>query len=378
MSRIELRPAWVVRGAEEGARSLDAVVDLLTLVEEENNLSRACRKLDMSYRHAWGLVQAASRTLGGPLLNSVRGQGARLTPLGQRLVWANKRLGARLAPMLANLASELEAELRQVNPASGAPVRIHGSHSFAMDLLRDHLREQGIASELRYSGSEDALASLSHRTCELAGFHTPVGELETPILERLGKWLDPREYVLIHLVRRRQGIVVAAGNPKRIVGLADLARSGVRFVNRPRGSGTRLLLDLLLQHAGIDCRRIAGFDNPEYTHAAVAACIASGIADAGIAVETAAYLYDLTFVPLLEERYVLACHRDALATPSIEAVLQVLRSREFHTRLSLLPGLAGRACGETIAMVDAYPQLRGAGARNPGRGRRAAAFARDT
>jgi molybdate transport repressor ModE-like protein len=358
MQRIELRPAWVLNDAEEGARSLNTVIDLLTLIEQGDNLSRACGKLKLSYRHAWGLVHDAGATLGGPLLHSVRGQGARLTALGERLVWANKRLNARLTPVLANFASELEAEMRQAAPSERAPVRIHGSHSFAMDVLRDDLGVRGIASELRYCGAEDALASLSHHACELAGFHTPIGDLESAILERWQKWLHPREDVLINFVRRRQGLVVAAGNPKGIVGLADLTRSGVRFVNRQRGSGTRLVLDLLLKREGVDCRKIAGFASAESTHSAVAAAVASGIGDAGIAVEPAAHLFGLTFIPLLEERYFLACHRDALDRPAIASVLEVLRSREFHARLSLLPGLAASACGAVVSMNDAYPQLR--------------------
>jgi molybdate transport repressor ModE-like protein len=342
-------------GTEE-ARSLDSVIDLLTLVEQESNLSRACRKLNLSYRHAWGLLRDAGRSLGGPLLHSVRGQGATLTKLGERLVWANKRVRARLSPVLANLASELEAEMRQALPVQTAPIRIHASHSFALDALRDQLREQGVASEVRYCGSEDALTSLSHHTCDLAGFHTPVGPLESVVLDRWRKWLRPRAYVLLHLVKRRQGIVVAAGNPKRIVGLADLTRSGIRFVNRQRGSGTRLLLDLLLEQEGIDWTQIAGFDSAEYTHAAVAAYIASGMGDAGMAVETAAHLFGLTFVPLVEERYFLACHRDTLGT--VDPIPDVLRSRDFRARLSLLPGLAASSCGETMSLLEAYPQLR--------------------
>src|SRR5262245_12357968 len=149
MTRFELRAAWVFGRGKDDARSLDEVIELLTVIEQENNLSRACRKLDVSYRHAWGLLRDASRILGGPLVHSVRGQGVTLSKLGERLVWANKRVRARLSPVLANLASELEGELRQALPVQTAPIRIHASHSFAMDTLRDELREHGVASEVR-------------------------------------------------------------------------------------------------------------------------------------------------------------------------------------------------------------------------------------
>ena len=358
MSLVQLQqPEWILRVAKGQVRPLQDVIELLTAIEEQKNLSRACRQVRISYRHAWGLIQHASVALGAPLLHSVRGQGATLSPLGERLVWANKRVSARLSPALEDLASELEAEIRQAIASPSSAIRIHASHSFAMDALRDHMRDQNFPLEVRNCGSENALVSLSHAKCDMAGFQVPIGDLESAVLERWRKWLRPRAYVLINFVTRRQGIVVAAGNPKHILSLPDLTRSGVRFVNRQPGSGTRLLLDLLLQRDGIDCRQIAGFDNVEYTHAAVAAYIASGMADAGIAVEAGARLFGLNFVPLLEERYFLACHADALDSRPVKFVRDILRSREFRARLSLLAGLFVNACGTTVSMTEAFPQL---------------------
>jgi len=357
MALVELQPEWVVNGRNGQARTLREVIELLTAIEQERNLSRACVKVNLSYRHAWGLIQQASMALGGPLLHSVRGQGARLSTLGERLVWANKRVSARLSPVLDSLASELEAEIRQAIATPGSAVRLHASHAFALDVLRDHMREHDVPLQLRYCGSEDALTALSHGTCDIAGFHTPIGELESVVLERWRKWLRPRAHVLIKFVTRRQGIVVAPGNPKNIVSLADLARPGVRFVNRQQGSGTRVLLDLLLEREGIDCGQIDGFDNVEFTHAAVGAYIASGMGDAGVAVETAARLFRLTFVPLIEERYFLACHANAVESQAIKLVRHILASREFKARLSLLPGIFANGCGSTLSVTDAYPYL---------------------
>jgi molybdate transport repressor ModE-like protein len=357
MTLIRVQPEWMLSTGDGRPRTLNDVMSLLTAVEQEKNLSRACAKLKLSYRHAWGLIQRASHSLGAPLLHSVRGQGASLSALGERLVWANRRVSARLSPLLDTIASELEVEISHAiaKPTNG--VRIHGSHSFALDAFRDHLRELRVPLELRYCGSEDALASLGQSTCDIAGFHTPVGDLEIEFVERWRKWLRPRAQTLINFVTRRQGIIVAAGNPKRVLTLGDLTRQDVRFVNRQRGSGTRLLVDLLLQRESIDCRLIAGFDSMEFTHAAVAAYIASGMGDAGIGLETAARLFALDFVPLLEERYFLACRTDAIDSRHIKALRDILRSREFRTRLSLLPGVSANACGTTVSMTDAYPQL---------------------
>jgi len=372
MPIVQLRqPEWLLNVADGQTRSLEGVIQVLTAVDEQKNLRRACRKINVSYRHAWGLIRHASMALGAPLLHSVRGQGATLSPLGERLVWANKRVSARLSPALEDLASELEAEIRQAIASPSSAIRVHASHSFAMDALRDTIRDQNFPMEFRNCGSENALASLSHARCDIAGFHMPTGDLAPAVLESWRTWLRPRAHVLINFVARRQGIVIAAGNPKHIVSLSDLTRSGVRFVNRQQGSGTRLLLDLMLKRDGIDCRQIAGFDNVEFTHAAVGAYIASGMADAGLADETAASLFGLNFLPLLEERYFLACHTDALESRPIKFVREVLRTRQFRARLSVLPGIFVNACGSTISMTEAFPELdkrrsgagRGAGAR---------------
>jgi len=123
-------------------------------------------------------------------------------------------------------------EMRQAIANPRSAIRIHASHAFAMDALRDELREQDVAVELKYCGSEDALASLAHGGCDLAGFHTPIGELESAVLERWRRWLQPRARVLMGLVTRRQGILVALGNPHRIASLADLTRPGLRFAEQ--------------------------------------------------------------------------------------------------------------------------------------------------
>jgi molybdate transport repressor ModE-like protein len=359
MRLIWLNPQWMLKLDQGSPQALDEVIALLMAVDEEKNLTRACSKVQLSYRHAWGLIQRAGQQFGAPLLNSIRGQGATLSTLGERIVWANRRVTARLAPVLENSASELEAEIRQVAASHNPSVRIRASHSFAMDALREHLRTIGHPFEQRSCGGIEALAALSHSTCDIAGFHVPIGDLESQVLDRWRKWLKPRAYVLINFVSRRQGLIVAAGNPKHIVSLADIAERGVRFVNRQPGSGTRLLLDLLLRREGIDCREISGFDNVEFTHSAVAAYIASGMGDAGMGVETAARLFRLNFIPLLEERYFLVCREDALDSRLVAPILGILRSREFRARLSALPGIDALACGTTVSLLDTFPHLAG-------------------
>ena len=107
--------------------------------------------------------------------------------------------------------------------------------------------------------------------------------------------------------------MVRKGNPNQVWNVADLARPEVRFVNRQQGSGTRLVFELLLERAGLRGAQVNGFENVELTHAAVAAYVASGKADSGLGVETAAREFDLDFVPILSERYFLVCDAATLA-----------------------------------------------------------------
>lgn len=358
MHKLAIHAVWVLRDHPEGERLMPRLLALLGAIHDTGSLALACKRTGDSYRHGWGVLREATSLFGTPLVTSVRGRGATLTPFGEKLLWAEKRISARLLPTLEGLSTELEAELERASPQSRGVLRVVASHAFAMTALRDFLARRHIPVELAYRGSSEALASFHHGDCDVAGFHVPVGGLEAQVLDAYGKWLEPSKQALVHLVERRQGIIVAADNPHAITSLADLARAGVRFVNRQPGSGTRLILDHLLAREGIAVRRIRGYDERiEYTHAAVAAFIASGMADAGVGVETAARQFRLGFVPLMNERYFLLVRRDALGSPMIERLLAVMRSREFRAHLVRLQGLDSGRCGKVEDLREALPSL---------------------
>ena len=368
MHKLAIKAVWVLRDHPEGERLMPRLLALLAAIHDTGSLALACAKTGDSYRHGWGVLREAREVFGVPLVDSVRGRGATLTAFGEKLLWSEKRISARLMPTLEGLSSELEAELERASPESRGVLRVIASHAFAMTALRDFLARRHIPVELAYRGSSDALASFHHGDCDVAGFHVPVGDLEPLVLAVYERWLDPARQVLVHLVERRQGIIVAADNPHAITSLADLARVGVRFVNRQPGSGTRLILDHLLAREGVAPRRIRGYDRVEYTHAAIAAFIASGMADAGLGVETAARQFHLGFVPLMNERYFLLARRDSLHSPMIERLLAVMRSREFKAHLVRLQGLDSGRCGRIEELRDALPSF---AARHPPRKRKA-------
>jgi len=356
MFKVSIQPQWQLEQAD-GKQSLPRLVELLARVRETGTLAEACIQAGLSYRYAWGLLQDGTRTFGAPLVTMQRGRGAVLTPLAEKLVWADKRINARLAPLLDSLASELEVELERTLTDTGTILRVQASHGFAVETLHDWFVRSRIPIDLKYRSSFEALAALKTASCDLAGFHVPVGEFETQTLQQCAAWLKPQTQRLIMLATRRQGLIVAPGNPKGLQSLADLTRDDVRFVNRQPGSGTRMLLDLMLNRAGLDGGKINGYESGEFTHAAVAAYVASGMADAGVGVEAAAKRFDLGFVPLAGERYFFLCSKSALKTPALQSVIDTLCNPDFRNLVNALPGYDALRCGEVLSIDEAFPQF---------------------
>jgi molybdate-binding protein len=155
------------------------------------------------------------------------------------------------------------------------------------------------------------------------------------------------------LVIRTQGLIVPPGNPRKITGLKDLSRPGVRFVNRQRGSGTRILLDSLLRSQSIDPARITGYDSGEFTHAAVAAFVGSGMADVGFGVEPAARQFKLDFLPVVKERYMFACRNESLGLAPVKELIALLQGPEFRRVIGPVPGYTLDNPGEVTEFKDA-------------------------
>ncbi len=361
MIRISISPHLQIRDDDSPAgEPLDVsrLVALLGHIEASGSISQSAEAVALSYRYAWGILRDAESLFGGPLIAKTRGRGSALTPLAQQLVWASKRIGARLSPTLDSLASELEIELKKLMDRTDPVARLHASHGFAVAALRDFLDEQQVRHDLKYCGSVEAVAALAEGACDIAGFHVPVGEFEHDMVRHFTTWLKPDTHCLIHLAVRSQGLFVRMGNPLGVHTLEDLMRREVRFVNRQVGSGTRLLLDLILAARGIDPAKIEGYNNGEFTHAAVAAYIGSGMADVGFGVETAARRFGLEFVPVLKERYFFAIEKQMLTSTALAGAVGALTSESFRQRVDALPGYDGSLTGTVLTLDQAFPEYR--------------------
>lgn len=351
---IHLRPVWRFKNGDE--RELDAtLLALLDAIEHSGKLTVAARSAGISHRHAWNLIERWNELLGAPIVVIERGRGTQLSALGAKLLWAGRRAQARLAPELESLAAELAQSLHQPAPTEGPALRLEASHDFTLAGLRElAAKSRRLTLELRYRGSAEALGALREGRCEVAGFHVTEGRLGVPAASRYAESLGD-SHRLVWIAMRVQGLIVAPGNPQAITGVRDLARRGVRFINRQRDSGTRLLLDQLLDQAGVPGAEIAGYAAEEHTHSSVAAHVAAGLADAGLGILAAAKQLRLGFVPLVAERYFLALHQDVLAAPEGEFLLGLVRSDAFHDIVAEFYGEGPHATGHVTRLRDTPP-----------------------
>src|SRR3954469_19279499 len=352
MHHIEIETVW--RFHKEGSPEMAVVMlGVLNEIRKTGKLTSAAKHAQLSYRHVWNLVEQWSEFFGVPLVETRRGKGTVLTAFGEKLVWAGERMQARLGPQLENLAQELATEIKPFLQQRPSVIRVHASHGFAVAKLRELLdREPGIGVDLRYVSSQHSLVSLAQGACDLSGLHVPRGELRARGIQACREWLDPKQDRVISFVTREMGLMVRRGNPLSIKGLADLVASQARFVNRDHDSGTRMLFDQLLALHGIDPSDINGAQQIEFTHAAVAAYVASDMADASFGVEAAARQFGLDFIRVLTEDYFLVCNTSFLDTEWMQRVLAVIKGREFQDAIAALPGYAITDAGSVSSVKE--------------------------
>ena len=226
-----------------------------------------------------------------------------------------------------------------------------GSHDLTLDLLADRLaqRHPGLRLSSSHVGSLGGLLALQRNEAHLAGAHLldeHSGDYNVDCIRRL---LPGRRIVLLGFVTRQQGLIVPPGNPKAIHSLQDLTREDVVFINRQRGSGTRVLLDYELKQRGIDPRHIQGYERQEFTHLAVAAAVQSGAVDGGLGILAAARALGLDFVPLLEERYDLVIPGEHYEGELLQPLLALIRDPEFGAAVAALGGYSTAQMGQELA-----------------------------
>jgi molybdate transport repressor ModE-like protein len=346
------------------AQIRNPLIDLLQAVSGHGSISAGARALGLSYRHVWGELKRWEQELGSELLVWEKGQSARLTEFGSKLMWAEGQAQARLAPQIEALRSELERAFAVAFDPEAHVVMLYASHDHALGALREFavgsdatsVAHAKVHMDTRFSGSVDAIRALNEGRCVMAGFHTLQNPVQGSVVEKVYKpLLKPGLHKIIGFAKRTQGLMVAPGNPLALRTLHDVQRCAARFVNRPLGTGTRVVLDELLAQSGLTAAQFPGYGHSEPSHTAVAHAIAAGSADVGLGIEVAARAQGLDFVPLLDENYHLVCLKSALQDPAIGALMALLRSPAWQQRLSSLPGYRAWQCGEVQSLRRVLP-----------------------
>jgi putative molybdopterin biosynthesis protein len=284
-----------------------------------------------------GLVATPLPRGAGVLTSLVRADGLLVVPAGVEGHDAGATVSVELLRGLDEIAHTIVAM---------------GSHDLVLDLASSALRAEDPLITLASSnvGSLGGLVALRDGLCHIAGSHLldpPTSAYTLPYIDR-AFGAAAQDVPVVRLVHRSQGLMVAAGNPLRLGGLADLCRPGVRYVNRQRGAGTRVLLDHMLAGLGIPAAAVDGYAREEPTHLAVAAAIAAGRADAGLGIMAAAQAFRLDFVPVATEPYDLVVAPGTLESPRLAPLWALLRSDRFQASVERLGGYSVKEMGRRV------------------------------
>src|SRR5215207_9614522 len=268
----------------------------------------------------------------GVLTSLVRADGLLVVPAGLEGHHAGEQVRVELLRGLADVERTIVAI---------------GSHDLVLDVAASALRAANPLITLASSnvGSLGGLVALRDGLCHIAGSHLldpATGEYTLPYVDRL--LADGPDIAVVRLVHRDQGLLVAPGNPLGLTGIADLTRPGLRYVNRQRGAGTRVLLDHELGRLGVDPAAVVGYSREEHTHLGVAAAVAAGRADAGLGIQAAARAFGLDFVPVAREPYDLVLRPESLTDPRMAPLWALLEQPDFRADVEKL---GGYSCAET-------------------------------
>lgn len=280
-----------------------------------------------------GLIAAPLDRGSGVVTSFMKADGILEIPQGTEGYEAGERVTVRLL--------RPEAELDRTLVAIG-------SHDPLLDELANlmHLENPDIYMSSSHVGSMGGIMAIRRGETHAAGCHLlneADGTYNTAYLE---KYFPNGGLRQVECVGRTQGLMIARGNPLGLQGFGDIARPGVRYVNRQKGSGTRILADYLCRKEGVDPAAVYGYDREEFTHTSVAAQIAAGTADAGMGIYSAARLYDLEFLPVCVEQYDLLIPDYAWDTPAVRQLIRTLKSEAFRARLLELGGYTVEHPGE--------------------------------
>ena len=324
--RIQIRPTLVF---DSKSTKDPTVVDLVWLtmllkdIEQGKTLISACKKMGLSYRNVWQKLNEIERALGFKLIDRVRGHGSQLSEYAQYLILFTDDFDQKTLRLGQTSLSHLEEGFAQF--------RVKAKKQWRFASSSDPIIQKSVMDmdsfELITAGSGEALERLLNYEVDIAGFHVSDPRSSQIISKRLRK----EGMEIFPVMKRVQGFMVAKGNPHNLTSVKDLLRPKIRFINRQKGSGTRLLLDTILGKEDIDPHYINGYQNEEFTHSAIAMSILAKRADVGMGVKSVAIENGLDFIQVKDEIFFLAMGEELSSNKDLAKLIRKIRSLSSET-----------------------------------------------
>lgn len=324
--RIQIRPSLVFGNkAAKDPAMIDLVwlTDLLKDIDQGKTLVSACKKAGLSYRNVWQKLNDVEVALGFKLMERVRGHGSQISEYAKYLIAFTDDFDEKTHRLGQSSLLHLEEGFAQFRVKTAKQLRFASSSD---PIIQKAVFDIG-SFELSTAGSGEALERLLNYEVDIAGYH--VSDLQSSQI--IAKRLLKEGMQIFPVMTRVQGLMIAKGNPYNLTNAKDLTKPHIRFINRQKGSGTRLLLDTILTKESIDSKRIKGYEHEEFTHSAIAMAILAKKADVGMGVRSIAIENGLDFIQLKEEIFFLAMDRDVATNRDVNKLIRKIRSLSGHT-----------------------------------------------
>ena len=324
--RIQIRPTLIFGNkASKDPAIIDLVwlTDLLKDIDKGKTLVSACKKAGLSYRNVWQKLNDVEVALGFKLMDRVRGHGSQLSEYAKYLIQFIDDFDEKTRRLGQSSLLHLEEGFAQF--------RVKATKQWSFASSSDPIIQKAVFDiggfELSTAGSGEALERLLNYEVDMAGFH-----VSDPLSSKIiAKRLHKEGMEIFPVMTRVQGLMIAKGNPHNITNTKDLLKPHLRFINRQKGSGTRLLLDTILTKEGIDFKKIKGYEHEEFTHSAIATAILAKKADVGMGVKSIAMENGLDFIQLKEEIFFLAMGEELAANRDLAKLIRKIRSLSADT-----------------------------------------------
>jgi len=322
---IDIRPMLIPKGKVADKTPLDLVwlSGLLKNIGGGDSLVQASKKSGVSYRSAWGKLNDVEEMLSLQLILRTKGHGSELTQFGEYFIGFIDGMQADHNKQGKLHYDKLILELNKLKKIESSKWKFHSSSDAIIQKAVEDVK--GFA--LKIAGSGEALEKLLNQEVDIAGYHVSDEKSSKAIYSRLMK----SGIQVFPVMKRTQGLMVKKGNPLNIKSVIDLTKRKVRFMNRQIGSGTRLLLDTLLIEENIDPTDINGYLQEEFTHSAVANAILAGKVDAGLGVKNVAIENGLGFIPVKDEIFFIAIHKELASEAQVSKLIRKIRAYSGET-----------------------------------------------